>query len=293
VLCDLNGQITFANRAAELLFSAARNDIIGQTYNGGKWKITDVKGEPLPENELPFERVLSSQESVSGIEHAVQQVSGKVVIVSVNAAPLKNEAGDLGGAVLSITDITTRKAFEDRLSFQAFHDPLTKLPNRALFLDRLGHAMIRAARAQTSVAVFFLDLDNFKKTNDTLGHDAGDELLKSTANRVLESLRSSDTAARLGGDEFTVLLENITELDQALVVADRMLQALLQPVAIKGENVYAPPSIGIAMSTLGCTPDDMMNWADAAMYQAKKNGKSRYEIYVPSEETATEEVVST
>ncbi|HEX8832964.1 MAG TPA: GGDEF domain-containing protein, partial [Abditibacteriaceae bacterium] len=195
------------------------------------------------------------------------------------AAPLRDAAGGITGSVLSVTDITGRKALEDRLSFQAFHDPLTKLPNRALFTDRLEHALIRAERSKTYVTVFFIDLDNFKKTNDTLGHDAGDDLLKATSERILDSIRAGDTAARLGGDEFTIMLDNITELDQALVVANRVLQALLQPVTLKGQEVYAPPSIGVAMGTWQQTPDEVMKNADAAMYTAKKNGKARYEIY--------------
>jgi diguanylate cyclase (GGDEF)-like protein len=162
--------------------------------------------------------------------------------------------------------------------FQAFHDPLTKLPNRALFVDRLGHALVRCQRSKTMVAVFFIDLDNFKKTNDTLGHDAGDDLLIATAARVLDSIRSGDTGARLAGDEFTIMLDNITDIAQAMVVANRLLANMLEPVMLKGHEVYAPPSIGIALGNHEDTPDSIMKRADGMMYQAKKNGKARYEV---------------
>ena len=278
VMCDAVGAITFVNRAAELLFGTSRENLLQSKYHDGVWKITTAKGEELAPEQMPFNQVLESGEPVANVEHAIEQPSGKVVVVSVNAAPLLDGNETLSGAVLSITDVTGRKQLEERLSWQAFHDALTHLPNRALFMDRLGHALIRSARSQTSVAVFFIDLDNFKNINDTLGHDAGDELLKTTALRLLEALRSSDTAARLGGDEFVLLLENVSETGQAKIVADRVLASLLQPVLLNGQSVQAPPSIGVALCTPGCTPDELLKQADEAMYRAKKNGKGRYEF---------------
>ena len=278
VMCDAVGTITFANRAAELLFGTSRENLLQSKYHDGAWKITATGGEEFAPEQMPFNRVLESNEPVANVEHAIEQPSGKVVIVSVNAAPLLDGSETLSGAVLSITDVTGRKALEERLSWQAFHDALTHLPNRALFMDRLTHALIRSSRAQTSVAVFFIDLDNFKKINDTLGHDAGDELLKTTAHRLLEALRSSDTAARLGGDEFVLLLENVPEIAQTKIVADRVLASLLQPVILNGESMKAPPSIGIALSSPGCSPDELLKQADQAMYKAKQNGKGRYEF---------------
>ena len=279
VMCDQKGVITFVNRAAEMLFGSGRETLLKSTYNAGPWKIISVSGEELSTTAMPFARVLEARAAVSDIEHAIEQPSGKVVVVSVNAAPLHDSKGEFSGAVLSITDVTGRKALEERLSWQAFHDALTGLPNRALFMDRLTHALIRSSRAQVSVAVFFIDLDNFKNTNDTLGHDAGDDLLKTTANRLLEALRASDTAARLGGDEFVLLLENIPEASHAKIVADRVLESLLQPVMLKGQAVIAPPSIGVAISTMDSTPESLMKQADEAMYRAKQNGKARYEFH--------------
>jgi len=279
VICDREGVITFANPAAELVFGANVNEIVGRRYADAKWQIARSDGATLLESELPPSLVAQGEGSIHDIEHSITHSSGRVVIVSVNAAVLRDENEEISGCVLSLADVTGRKALEDRLSFQAFHDPLTKLPNRALFTDRLEHALIRATRSKTCVAVFFIDLDNFKKTNDTLGHDAGDVLLKTTAQRISASLRGGDTAARLGGDEFTILLENITEHAQVKIVADRVLQALLAPVEIGENTVLAPPSIGIALSAAGDTPETVMKNADAAMYEAKANGKARYEFH--------------
>ncbi|HEX8234664.1 MAG TPA: diguanylate cyclase [Abditibacteriaceae bacterium] len=290
VMVDREGIVTFANPAAELVFGANRQDIVGRSYADERWKITQTDGTPFSGEELPYVRALSTEEAVYGIEHSVQHASGQIVVVSVNAAPLRGEDGKISGSILSLADITDRKANEDRLMFQAFHDPLTKLPNRALFVDRLGHALVRCRRSKTMVAVFFIDLDNFKKTNDTLGHDAGDDLLIATAQRVLDSIRSGDTGARLAGDEFTIMLDNITDISQALVVANRLLNNMLEPVMLKGHEVHAPPSIGVALGNHEDTPDSIMKRADGMMYQAKKNGKARYEVSPHLVET-TEAVV--
>jgi diguanylate cyclase (GGDEF)-like protein/PAS domain S-box-containing protein len=288
VMVDREGIVTFANPAARLVFGADCQEIVGRSYADERWKITQTDGQPFPAAELPYVRALSTQEAVYGIEHSVQHASGQIVVVSVNAAPLRGEDGEISGSILSMADITDRKANEDRLMFQAFHDPLTKLPNRALFVDRLGHALVRCRRSKTMVAVFFIDLDNFKRTNDTLGHDAGDDLLIATAARVLDSIRSGDTGARLAGDEFTIMLDNITDIAQALVVANRLLANMLEPVMLKGHEVHAPPSIGVALGNHEDTPDSIMKRADGMMYQAKKNGKARYEVSPHLLETSVE-----
>jgi diguanylate cyclase (GGDEF)-like protein/PAS domain S-box-containing protein len=279
VMVDTNGIVTFANPAAELIYGADRDRIVSNHYNDEKWKIFQPDGKSIEVEEMPLARVLSTQDAVRSVELSFGHASGQVVVASVNAAPLRDENNSISGAVLSMTDITGRKALENRLAFQAFHDPLTKLPNRALFTDRLGLALVKSKRAGVMIAVFFIDLDNFKKVNDTLGHDAGDELLKATAGRLLDSVRSDDTAARLAGDEFTIMLDNITEPGQAKIVADRVLHNLLQPITLQGQEVYAPPSIGIAFGNFEDTPQSLMERADSAMYVAKKNGKARYEVH--------------
>src|SRR5262249_35121977 len=156
------------------------------------------------------------------------------------------------------------------LTYQAFHDPLTRLPNRALFMDRLEHALLRADRREQAVAILFLDLDNFKVVNDSLGHQAGDHLLVSAAERLLECVRTEDTVARLGGDEFTILIEDVRGLDAALEVAERIAYQLQAPFMVVGHEVFSTASVGIAVSGAGvATTADLLRNADLAMYRAK------------------------
>ncbi|MDP9351864.1 MAG: EAL domain-containing protein, partial [Chloroflexota bacterium] len=179
-------------------------------------------------------------------------------------------------------DITERKVFEEQLRHQAFHDPLTGLPNRVLFAERLGHALVRATRHNQPVAVLYLDLDRFKWINDSLGHDVGDALLVAIADRLRICLRPGDTAARLGGDEFVVLLEDIAGEPDAKAVAERIDKALCPAFAVAGREVTITTSIGIATSTTGYEgPYELVSAADIAMYRAKKNGKARYEVFDP------------
>jgi diguanylate cyclase (GGDEF)-like protein len=179
-------------------------------------------------------------------------------------------------ASLALTDA---RNFEDAVH-QAFHDSLTGLPNRALFLDRLEHAHARSRRSGSPIAVLFMDLDAFKNVNDSLGHAAGDELLVLVSGRLRRWLRPSDTAARFGGDEFAVLLEDLEGPMAATVVADRILESLREPFAIQGQEVRVDASVGIATSS---TPgsDDLLRNADLAMYRAKGLGKGRHQMFEP------------
>ncbi|HYY87642.1 MAG TPA: EAL domain-containing protein, partial [Chloroflexota bacterium] len=181
-----------------------------------------------------------------------------------------------------VRDITDRKAVEQELTRLAFHDPLSNLPNRALFMDRLQHALERAARQGRPIAVMFLDLDNFKVVNDSLGHKAGDQLLVSVAQRLVGCLRTVDTAARFGGDEFTVLLEDLTGPEDALLVADRIANHLNEPFQLDGREVFVTASIGIALTDGSSeTAESLVRTADLAMYQAKTSGKARYAVFDP------------
>jgi diguanylate cyclase (GGDEF)-like protein len=167
-----------------------------------------------------------------------------------------------------------------RLAHQAFHDSLTKLPNRALFADRLQHALDRMNRRQEAIAVLFLDLDAFKPINDSFGHEAGDRLLIAVSRRLQSCLRPEDTIARLGGDEFTVLLEDITDVRYAIRVAERIADSLKTPIALDGHEASVTASVGIAVSTgRESTPDELLRNSDRAMYQAKDSGKARYVVY--------------
>ena len=180
----------------------------------------------------------------------------------------------------SQTDITARKRAESQLQHDALHDGLTGLPNRVLFLDRLGHAMRRGRRVEDGerTAVLFLDLDRFKLVNDSLGHPAGDRLLVEVARRLESGLRPGDTVARLGGDEFILLLEGLHGRDEAEQIASRILQALTEPFEIDDRDLYLSASIGIAMAS-GDSPGAVIRDADAAMYRAKNEGKGRHAMF--------------
>jgi diguanylate cyclase (GGDEF)-like protein len=181
----------------------------------------------------------------------------------------------------SLSDVTQRRLAEEQLTHRALYDGLTNLPNRALFLDRLRHAVRRQNRdARALFAVLFLDVDRFKRINDSLGHVAGDRLLVMVARRLELSLRPGDTVARLGGDEFTVLLDDIHSLSDATHVADRIQEALKQPFQLGEHEVVTSASIGIALSATGYEkPEDMVRDADTAMYRAKALGKARHALF--------------
>ena len=187
------------------------------------------------------------------------------------------------GIVLTLRDVTERKRLEDELKHQAFHDALSGLANRHLFRDRLEHALARAARSLTSLAVLFLDLDDFKLVNDSLGHAVGDELLVAVAGRLMGSLRSGDTAARFGGDEFAVLLEATEDISDARLAAERILADLKPPFSVNDRLIPVHASVGIAYSKCGLEgPAELLQAADVAMYAAKAKGKNGYEVYQPS-----------
>jgi diguanylate cyclase (GGDEF)-like protein/PAS domain S-box-containing protein len=186
----------------------------------------------------------------------------------------------IGGVVVNYRDVTERKTFEEQLRYQAFHDPLTSLPNRALLMDRLEHALARMERHEKPAAVLFLDLDNFKLVNDSLGHEAGDKLLFSVAQRLRECLRAEDTAARFGGDEFTILLEDLVDASDAMRVADKIACALREPFVLEGREVFVTTSIGIALGRSAHErPTDLLRDADVALYRAKASGKATYKVF--------------
>ncbi len=237
-------------------------------------------------------RVLSFLSSVGEdghtglIEFRALHKEGHWVFVETLRTALQQDP-NVRGIVLNTRDITERKQFEEQLSHQAFHDSVTNLANRALFRDRVTHALERQQRDHKPVAVLFMDLDDFKTINDSLGHAAGDELLSQVGDRVRSALRAADTAARLGGDEFAILLEDGGEGIQAVDVADRLMQSLEAPFPLEGEEVFMRASIGIAVADdvreEGDDPvEEILRNADVAMYMAKENGKGRYQVFEPA-----------
>jgi len=194
---------------------------------------------------------------------------------------VRDDAGKVQRVAGSLTDVTERKQFEEQLLHDAFHDVLSGLPNRALFLNRLAHSIARAQRRSTYLfAVLFLDLDRFKLVNDSLGHRTGDTLLVHIARRLDGCVRPGDTVARLGGDEFTVLLDDLEDPADADLVAHRIQDAVSHPFFVDRHEIVTSVSIGIALSTHGYShPEDLIRDADTAMYRAKEEGKARHRVF--------------
>jgi diguanylate cyclase (GGDEF)-like protein/PAS domain S-box-containing protein len=193
------------------------------------------------------------------------------------------------GIVLNIWDVSERKELEERLRHQAFHDTLTGLPNRALFADRVEHALARAQRTDDEIAVLLIDLDDFKAINDSLGHATGDQLLVEVAARLDATVRGADTVARLGGDEFAVILEDDRSAASAEQSANRILAALSVPIELDGRSFPIAASVGIARAGALTTAIDIVRDADVAMYMAKGHGKNRHAVFDPSMQLAVQQ----
>jgi diguanylate cyclase (GGDEF)-like protein/PAS domain S-box-containing protein len=268
MVLDDTGTIVEANPAACKLLGLSEEDVLGHTF-----------GHFLPQ---PSRAALQEQWAGSiaqgggwGEAH-IMLADGQHRDIDFYTKPNVLP----GYHFVAVRDVTDRKLLEGRLEYQAFHDPLTGLPNRTLFLQRLSSAVEGARHGHGMVALLFLDLDDFKVINDSLGHKAGDRLIMSMSERLLACLRPDDMVARLGGDEFTVLMENVNDVRDAERVAGRLIEAVKKPFDVDGQRVFVGTSIGIAMSITGSDrPDDLLRNADVAMYEAKQRGKSRYAIF--------------
>jgi diguanylate cyclase (GGDEF)-like protein/PAS domain S-box-containing protein len=269
---DAQGTIDYVSPSVERLLHAPSNDLLG----------TSLAELAHPEDvgaliSLVDRAMIRPGLRVSG-EWRLRQTDGTWLPVETVACSGTGDP-DTTGVVLNTRDLQERKALEQKLTFQAFHDPLTRLANRSLFRERVEHALDR--RRVTTLSVLFIDLDNFKTINDSLGHAAGDHVLVETAHRVRSTLRTEDTAARLGGDEFAVLMED-ADVTAAARVAERIRLALGVPFWVLGQEVYVSASIGIAVRQEGDTANELLRNADVAMYTAKTKGKARFEIFEPA-----------
>jgi diguanylate cyclase (GGDEF)-like protein/PAS domain S-box-containing protein len=268
---DADGAVDYVSPSVERLLRTGAGQLIGS-------QLTELAH---PEDVEAVELLLHSAmtapgERMSG-EWRLRQGDGVWLPVETVATSGTLD-GDEPGVVLNTRDLQERKALEGKLSFQAFHDPLTRLANRSLFRERVEHALDR--RQTGDLAVLFIDLDNFKTINDSLGHAAGDHVLVETAHRLRSSLRTEDTAARFGGDEFAVLLED-ADINLSARIAERVRTAVGVPFWLMGQEVYISASIGIAAYESGDTATELLRNADVAMYTAKTKGKARFEIFEP------------
>jgi diguanylate cyclase (GGDEF)-like protein/PAS domain S-box-containing protein len=211
--------------------------------------------------------------------------NGEVYLEWLTVSAVRDDDDAVSHYVCVFSDITKLKESQEKLDHLAHHDPLTGLPNRLLFHDRLQHAMVRAARGSEQLAVLFIDLDRFKNVNDTLGHQVGDELLRHVATALSSCLRDGDTLARLGGDEFIVLLEDVDGERGARLVADKLMRLFEQPVTVSSYELFVTGSVGIGLFPQdGTDLNHLIRNADVAMYQAKARGRNGYAFYAPSME---------
>jgi diguanylate cyclase (GGDEF)-like protein/PAS domain S-box-containing protein len=215
--------------------------------------------------------------------YRARRKDGSFVWFESTSRALFDEQGAIHEVISVSRDISERRRAEEQIEYQAYHDALTGLPNRLLFRDRLTIALAHAKRQQTPLAVMFLDLDRFKFVNDTLGHSLGDEMLRAIAVRIQNVLREGDTIARMGGDEFTVLLTDLRDVSDAAKIAQKLLEAVGQPVRVEGHELYVTTSIGIAVHPGdGDTAEMLLKSADSAMYRAKELGRNSYQLCTPA-----------
>ena len=269
----LDGVVFSWNAGAERLFGYPDTDMIGR-------KLDRLC---LPELENEHGDLLSwiaTGSPIDEYETVLRHRDDRRIAVGLTISPTLDAGGTLASASVIVRDISERKQLEEQLTQQAFHDALTGLANRALFRDRVQHALAGAGRHASGVAVLFLDLDGFKTVNDSLGHASGDILLLAASRRLQSCVRPGDTVARLGGDEFAVLIDEASE-QAATATAGRILKALDDPVTIDGREVVVSASIGIVLGDIGHGADELLKRADTAMYAAKAAGKCRYMVFEP------------
>jgi diguanylate cyclase (GGDEF)-like protein/PAS domain S-box-containing protein len=267
-----DGSIRFASPSVSRVLRQDPAVLLGR-------QVTDLIDPEDRDRAREFLRQAASTIGVSApVEWRFRQPDGSLLHAELLATNLLSDT-TVRGVVLNGRDVSERKRLERQLTHQAFHDPLTGLANRALFLDRVSHALTLARRQSRPVSVLYLDLDDFKKVNDSLGHGEGDKLLSNTAERLRASARASDTVARLGGDEFAILIEDGVAVDDLNALVDRCQAALARPFMVGGNEVPMSVSIGVATAGPEDAADELLRNADMAMYNAKRRGKGRAETF--------------
>ncbi len=274
MITDAEGRLQFASPASERTFSIHPDKLVGRNLLD-LW----VDGDRERLGSFLAEVAATRGRVVGPVESVVENGDRRSTLECVGSNLMDDTA--IGGLALNFRDVTERKALEEQLRKLAFHDPLTLLANRSLFWNRVEHALELAHRSQQLVAVMFLDLDNFKNVNDSLGHDAGDRLLQAAAQRLVKATRPSDTVARLGGDEFAILLEGIRSADDVERIATPITAAFNRPLLLDGRETDASASIGVACSRPGDDAEQLLRNADIAMYSAKAAGKARFVMFQP------------
>ncbi|MGH2945654.1 MAG: diguanylate cyclase domain-containing protein [Solirubrobacteraceae bacterium] len=283
-LLDADGRVTYVSPSGPRLL-----DRTAQAMLGSGWHEL-----VHPDDVLEVRRFLGGLEpgGSAAVDHRLMCADGRCLDVETLATNLLGDE-TVDAIVLNTRDVSQRKDLERQLAHRATHDALTALPGRALLEDRIEQALARCRRDGRRLAVLFVDVDDFKSLNDSMGHAAGDSALREVAARLKASVRGSDSAARVGGDEFALLLDGIEGAQDAIVVAERCLAALAQPLIVDGRELGTTVSIGIALDSEDTRgPDALLRDADAAMYEAKRRGKARYCVFRPGSAVDDSELVS-
>ena len=276
---DMNGIITHWNHGATIIHGYTKKEAIGKSINMLY----------LPKDLKKLQWIRQQALLHDAFHDQVRKVtkSGDIIYTDISLSVLKDEAGNAIGITRYSQDVTQKKEIEDRLkkqtellNFQAFHDTLTELPNRALFDDRLQQSITNAHRHHEKFGLLFIDLDNFKQINDTLGHHYGDEVLKVVAQRLSACIREEDTLSRLGGDEFTILVQNLQTSESAAKIAQNIIDAMKPKLIIENHELHISASIGISLYPKdSMIKHDLLKYADTAMYKAKEEGRNNYQFY--------------
>ena len=271
---DLAGNFTFFNDSLCRITGCSREELQGTNYKRFSDKENSQKAL------LAFNKVYKTGDPTEGFDWLIIRKDGSTRYIEASVSLQQDPAGQVRGFKGVIRDITERKRIEQELNHMATHDALTGLPNRLMFSQLLDHAIQSAQRNKKQLAVLFVDLDRFKIINDSLGHEAGDKLLKEMALRFKQSLRTVDIVGRLGGDEFTILVEDFSDLKQLEFLAKKILATVMHPIDIMGEECRVTASIGISVFPKdGLDEQSLMKNADIAMYFAKEEGKNNFQFY--------------
>lgn len=277
---DLDGNVVLASEHFKQMANIDETGFVGKN-------VFDVYPKDVAQSICDIDTAAKTKQQTYEVELDLMHKDGSMHTYLMVKFPLRSKDNRVFGVCTIGTDISERKLAENalreqqsRLNYMAFHDSLTGLPNRSLFYDRIYHGLARARRVNSKIALMLLDIDRFKIINDSLGHDAGDLMLKAIATRLNEGVRDMDTVARLGGDEFVVVLEGVHDLEDIMFVANKLLVTLARPMEISGHEITATLSIGVSVFPHdGEVTDELLKHADIAMYKAKEAGKNNCQFY--------------
>ena len=279
VICtDINGRVDYLNKAAEKITGWSKQEAYGLPSDQIFQIINGNTRKPAPN---PVTSVLKTKQPIGlAADTLLIKRDGSEAAIEDSSSPIHNWNGELTGVVVVFHDVSTTRSMAMKMAHLAQHDFLTNLPNRVLLNDRIAQAIEVSKRHQTKIALLFLDLDNFKHINDSLGHPTGDKLLQLVATSLNASVRGNDTVSRQGGDEFIILLSDITNSEDAASTADKILEILTLPHVVSNSQLYITTSIGISIYPEdGLDAEMLIQNADTAMYHAKSNGRNNYQFF--------------